>query len=179
MIVLAGPIQFSSSFAVKILLHWSETSWPHSSNNQGRLLLLWKENLLYVMEVATAYWRENSKVSLCYNILEWALIPLLAVKKNINKKGMLCKGDLRCRQWVEYMLSWSGIQPIKTVRHFLTVIRLSGFILSQTSSPKESTECKLDLVRVHTFYCWNLLGIWEILMLQPKSIRSIKIMKTF
>lgn len=33
------------------------------------------------------------------------------------------------------MLPWSGILPIKTVRHFLTALRPSGFTLSQTSSP--------------------------------------------
>lgn len=54
----------------------------------------------------------------------------------LSKKGIFCKRDLSSRQWFEYMLPWSGILPIKTVRHLLIAIRPSGFTLRQTSSPK-------------------------------------------
>lgn len=54
----------------------------------------------------------------------------------LSRKGILCKQDLSSRQWFQYMLPWSGTLPVKTVTHFLTAIRFSGFPLSQINSPK-------------------------------------------
>lgn len=54
----------------------------------------------------------------------------------LSKKGILCKQDLSSRQWLEYMLPWSGTLPVKRATPFVIAIRLSGFPLTQINSPK-------------------------------------------
>lgn len=86
------------------------------------------------------------------------------------RKGILCKQDLSSRQWFGYTLPWSGTLPVKTITPLLTAMRLSGFPLTQINSPKTKHGLQIKSIRVHRFYCWNLLGILETVTLQPGSV---------